>query len=148
MTIDTTYLDADTDNVKAARAAILAMANQLNAMSFTDPTFDGLTTMDGGQAWGIEFDNSASGSTVSIAATSRLFINIGAGTKAALTYRLPSAVNKQVVRICTDGAITALTVADSGGTTGNVLNAPTTLAVGGFCEFAYRASSAKWYRCG
>jgi hypothetical protein len=147
--IDTTHLLDDTGNVKAARAAILAMAEQLNAMIFPDPIFSGLTTMNGGQVWGVVFGNPASGDTVAITAATRMYVNINPTTRAALTFNLPaSPTNRQVVRISTDGAITALTVNDSAGVAANVLNAPTTLAVGEHCEFVYRNVVAKWIKCG
>lgn len=149
MTIDTTYLDSDSDNVKAARPAILAMAEAINAMNWTDPTFTGFVRTLGGMALGVDFGNPATGSTVTLVAANRIYLNIGTSTKPALTFDLPaSPFNGQVVRICTDAAITSLTVRDSAGVSGNVINAPASLAVGGFCEFAYRTTIAKWYRVG
>lgn len=45
-TIDTTYLDAGTDSVAAARPAILATANAVNAMEAAYGTANGVATLD------------------------------------------------------------------------------------------------------
>jgi hypothetical protein len=94
------------------------------------------------------FANVGTGGTVALTAPPRRYVNTGAA-KAALTFDLPaSPVNGQTFEIATDNAITTVTVRDSAGVAGNVLNAPTTLAAGGFCKFEYRSSNTTWYRVG
>lgn len=94
------------------------------------------------------FANVATGSTISLTAPPSRYINTGSA-KAALTFNLPaSPVGGQTFEICTDNAITTVAIRDSAGVAGNVMNAPTTLAAGGFCKFEYRSSNTTWYRIG
>lgn len=66
-----------------------------------------------------------------------------AGTLVALTVALPVASDGQIVAISSSQAITTLTLTTG---VGSILNAITTLALGGFAMYAWSATAAKWFR--
>ena len=115
--------------------------------SLTTPAMTGATVSAGPFRLSPSGSNVASGGTVSIVDADTHILNVGSGTKAALTFSLPAAPgNGPKVVIATNGAITAVTVSSASGHT--IIGAPTTLAAGGFCAFLYLASATTWYRVG
>lgn len=83
------------------------------------------------------------GQTVTIAAGTEVLQIDPAGTIAALTVALPSApVNGQRCIICCSQIITVLTI------TGTIVGTLTSFAVGGFAQFSYSTTAAKWMRAG
>lgn len=93
------------------------------------------------------FNNPADGATVTLTAADAIFVQTGAGAKAALTFSLPATpTNGQHQRVATVGTITAVTVSAPGGAT--VSGAPTTMAAGAFFLMAYRTVGTTWYRIG
>jgi hypothetical protein len=89
---------------------------------------------------------SASGTTVSPAATVKNILIDRSSTLASLTVTLPltNVVNGQEMRLITRSAITALTVnVESAGT---IYNAPTTLAAGASVVFVYNSTAAAWFK--
>ena len=71
-----------------------------------------------------------------------LFID-PAGTLPTLTIALPAnPVEGQVFRVGASQIITSLTI------TGTIVGTLTSLALGGFAQFVYSATSAKWFRVG
>jgi hypothetical protein len=128
----------------------MGVATFTGAVDFNSlATFNGRLTIANSEVMMPTFDSSASGSTIVLTTADRIWLNITPATKAAMTWRLPaSPAQGQLVRICTDGQITATTFQDSAGVAANVKNAPTTLLAGQFCEFMYRTANTTWYRVG
>lgn len=104
-----------------------------------------------GSAW-----NLARRKTIRVSPTTGATLNAGtrtgdlvllvdpSGTLATLTVNMPNSPNDgDIATISTSQIITSLTIGN-----GTVINAPTTLAVGGFAQFIYNAAANKWFRIG
>lgn len=82
------------------------------------------------------------GQSVMILDTSDVLFLNPAGTLATLTVVLPTGGAGRRVTISSAQLITLLTI------TGTIVGTLTTLALGGFAEFIYSATTSKWYRTG
>jgi hypothetical protein len=88
----------------------------------------------------------ATGATITIAAGVSDYRILGGGTLASLTVQLPtSPINGQLIRICSQIAITALTVKDGSGGTADVQTPPAWLAAGGGFSAQWGANAAAWW---
>ena len=91
----------------------------------------------------IQYSTAASASTVTCLDYGESLCVIHETTLVALlTLSLPATpVGGQSVKFVSVGGVTALTL--SGGT---VVNALTTIAAGGTCEYTYTKDTSKWYK--
>lgn len=93
----------------------------------------------------IEIVTPTVGQSITITAGTSIYIIDPAGTLATLTVTMPaSPTNGQAVWISSSQILTLLTLSANAGQ--SILNVPTTLALGGFCGFAWINAQSKWFR--
>jgi hypothetical protein len=86
----------------------------------------------------------STGNTITLAGWHSI-INPSA-TIATLTIKMPaSPVDGQIVEWVATQIVSAVTIEDNGGTAGNVVGSPTSLAVAGHYQAIYHSALTKWY---
>lgn len=101
-----------------------------------------------GIAQSLQGASPATGATVNITSGRNVYMVLTpAGTIATLLLNLPNSgqVDGDLCTVCSSQIITAVTLG-AGALT--MVGAITTLALGGFAQFVYRASGTTWFRCG
>lgn len=93
----------------------------------------------------VEIITPTTGQSKTISDGTSFWLGTPAGTLAALTIVMPAnPTDTQKVYINVSQIVTSLTLSGNSGQ--SLLNAPTTLALGGFCSFIWVASKSTWYR--
>lgn len=94
-----------------------------------------------------QYATPAAAGTVTITANKPVLVMEPAGTLATLTVVMPTAPSDGFIQTISSTAIVSVLTL-SGGGSDTIVSALTALAAAGFAKFIYKASTAKWYRCG